>query len=434
MRRPLTALALALALALVPAPTPAQAGPAAAREGFDAAAGWAEFERVLRDTYAYLERDDIDVEAQLARSRGLALEARDAAALRRILHQTALTFSDPHFIIGPLEEGDYAIVMSSADLDARFERGRAMVGDVRRGSPAFAAGLRPGDEIVAIEGVPAREAAVLPYGAVLPEPTARQLDYGLILAVNGRRTGPRRLTVRSAGGEARTLELGSTRAFAISLDERPPLELGFVGARADIAHITLFNSLGNNATILAFDAAIEQAKDARGLILDLRETPSGGNTEVARAIIGHFIRAVSPYQVHRIPAVERAFGVPRQFVEYAFPRAPHFGGPVVVLHGRWTGSMGEGIVIGMDAASAAITIGSDMGDLLGALWNLELKTIGARMDLGGEALMHVDGTPREDFVADIALYPANTAPDGSDPGLARALQLLEKDGNADQSR
>ena len=143
-----------------------------------------------------------------------------------------------------------------------------------------------------------------------------------------------------------------------------------------------------------------------------------------RSIMGHFVVEPKPYQMHRIPAFEREFTVPRQFVEYVMPRAPQFLGPVFVLHGKWTGSMGEGIVIGMDAASDAVTIGSDMGDLLGGLWNYDLEVSNARLDLGGEALFHVDGTPREDYVAQHAIMPASTAGDGTDPAIGKALQLL----------
>ena len=394
---------------------------------FDAAAAWDEFEQMLRGEYAYIERDDIDVEAQLDRSRALAAKASDKGALRRIMHRTALTFMDPHLLVGPFADDDYAILMSSADLDARFEDGKAVIVDVRRGSPAFDAGLRPGDEVLSIAGKPARAAAQAPFGEVLPNPTAAQLDYGLTLAVNGQRKGDRTLEIRSAQGQVRTFELASTRDWANSLNDRKLVDLSFVGTGGDVAVLTPLNSLGDNGTISAFDTAMKEAigAGARAIILDMRETPSGGNTEVGRSIIGHFTDRVSPYQMHRIPALEREFTVPRQFVEYVFPREPRFDGPVVVLHGRWTGSMGEGIVIGMDAASNATTIGSNMGDLLGGLWNEQLELSGARVDLGGEALFHVDGTPREDYVADIAIEPASTAADGSDPGIARALEVLE---------
>jgi len=400
---------------------------ATVKADFDPAIGWDEFEQRLRDTYAYIDRDDMDVDVQFTRSRTLALQAKDRSELRRILHQTALTFSDPHLIVGPFEDSDYNIVMTASDIAVSIVEDRAFIADVRRGSSAFENGLRPGDEIIAIDGVPAMQAALLPYGAVLSNPTPKQRDYGLTLAVNGQRAGNRRLTLRTGATSAtHDVVLDNPRAYARAVDTRLLVDLEFVGERKDVAVLRLNNSLGNNDTIGAFDEALQRAlqKQARAVILDMRETPSGGNTEVARSIMGHFITEAKPYQMHRVPVFEREFTVPRQFVEYVMPRSPHFGGPVFVLHGKWTGSMGEGIVIGMDAATNAISIGSDMGDLLGGLWNYDLEFSGARLDLGGEALFHVDGTAREDFVAQRPIMPASTASDGSDPAIHEALGLL----------
>ncbi|MEJ7663499.1 MAG: hypothetical protein WKG07_30100 [Hymenobacter sp.] len=66
----------------------------------------------------------------------------------------------------------------------------------------------------------------------------------------------------------------------------------------------------------------------------MRNTPSGGNTTVARGIMGHFVRREQPYQVHVVPSEERQFGVPRRFVEYVLPLAPFYPGKVVVLGGH----------------------------------------------------------------------------------------------------
>ncbi|MEO0439663.1 MAG: hypothetical protein AAF067_02185 [Pseudomonadota bacterium] len=88
--------------------------------------------------------------------------------------------------------------------------------------------------------------------------------------------------------------------------------------------------------------------------------------------------------------------------------------------------MGEGLVIGLDAAADAYTIASDMGDLLGALSNLNLEASGARIDIGTESLFHVDGTPREDYVADLPLRESDRLADGSDPAMAAALKYLEQ--------
>lgn len=421
--------ALALGIVILgPSLVHAQETTAAAAElQFEAAGAWQEFEDLLRQNYAYLERDDIDVEAQLSRSRALALAAPDRIALRRLMHQTALTFADPHLIVGPLDDTDYNIAMSSTDLAVRLVDGRGLIVDVRRGSPAFDAELRPGDQIVTVEGAEMAAAAMAPYGDTIRQPTQLQLDYGATIAANGKRVGQRTLGVVEAGtGKARTVILENPRTFARAVSARSLVDLEFVGPRKNIAVLRPNNALGNNQTIGEFDAAMRRAleQSPAAIILDLRETPSGGNTEVARSVMGHFITAPRPYQMHRIPAVEREFTVPRQWTEYVMPRAPHFAGPVFVLHGKWTGSMGEGIVIGMDAVSDAISIGSDMGDLLGGLWNFDLKASGARVDLGGESLFHVDGTPREDYVAKHQIMPASTAPDGTDPAIAAALRLI----------
>ena len=426
MSRFLIAAALSAAIpAIATAQTKPQTNTSTEEKAFDAVAAWDEFEELLRGRYAYIERDDVDVEAQLARSKELAAQVADEAEFRSLVHRTALTFMDPHLIVGPFTDEDYAIIMTAAEMDARFEGGVLRIADIRRDSPAFAAGIRTGDAILAVDGVAPREAARRPFGAVLPEPTSAQFDYGATLAVNGRRGHARTLTVQSASGETREVTLASTSDFLRTLRDRDIVSVDFVGKGKDVAHLRIANALGNNDLITAFDAAMEQAAGAKALILDLRDTPSGGNTEVARSIIGHFVTEVSPYQMHRIPALEREFTVPRQFVEFVFPRGPHFAGPVAVLHGRWTGSMGEGVVIGMDAAAPnAVTIGSDMGDLLGALWNFTLEKSHARVDLGGEAMFHVDGTPREDYVADIPVTPADSTSNGSDPAVAAALDYF----------
>ena len=391
-------------------------------EAFDAAAAWQEFEDTLRLFYAYVDRDDMDVEAQLQRSEAAALAATDRESFRKLLHQTALTFSDPHFLVGPLDETDYSIIPSGSDIKTIFREGRLYVLDVRARSAADNAGIRPGWEIVEIDGLPARAAARHPFGALLPKPTSRQLAYGADIAISGLRNKSRKISFRHEG-QTRDITLPATYDFSNLIRAG---EILTVSRQAGIGILRINNSLGNNDLIAAFDRALEQLADSDAIIIDLRNTPSGGNTEVARSIIGHFVTGTRSYQIHEIPSLEREFTVPRRFVEQVKPRNPGFSGPVAALGGHWTGSMGEGLVIGLDAAADAYTITSDMGDLLGALSNLDLEKSGARMDIGTESLFHVDGTPREDYVADLPLRESDRLADGSDPAMAAALEYLRQ--------
>ena len=166
----------------------------------------------------------------------------------------------------------------------------------------------------------------------------------------------------------------------------------------DIGYIRFNNSLGEDALVQAFDDALAKFAQARAVVIDLRDTPSGGVSSVARGIIGRFVRTPLPYQRHELVAEFRETGIRRIWVEYVAPREPLFTGPVVVLVGHWTGSMGEGVAIGLNATRNAPVLGEPMAHLLGALGQIELPDSKIPVRVPAEKLFHVDGTPREAFV------------------------------------
>ncbi len=391
----------------------ALAGPPA----FDPAPGWESYATTLRATYAYLDRDpaEVDVEGLLGRLRTAALATQSAPELRRVLHRGSLALADPHVLVAPLDDDDPNVWPTSADLVVDPGPGGQglVIGDVRRDSAAAAAGLQAGAPLLAVEGVPIDQAVAAFWGALVPAPTPTQRAFAATLLANGRRTGPRELTV---GAPPRRLTLDNPRALARAVSARPPLTVRTV---AGVCVLRPENSLGDLALVAAVDTALAGCDHAQGLVLDLRNTPSGGNTDVARGILGHFTDETASYQIHEIPAVARRTGVPRRFVEQVLPRAPRVGGPVVVLAGAWTGSMGEGLVIGMDALGAH-TVARDMGDLLGALHSFPLEGGAGTLELGAEALFHVDGRPRADFVAATPRSAVEAGPAG-DPALELAL-------------
>jgi hypothetical protein len=48
----------------------------------------------------------------------------------------------------------------------------------------------------------------------------------------------------------------------------------------------------------------------------------------------------------------------------------------------------------------------------------------ATVEMGAEALLHIDGTPREAYIADVPLRFGGLGPDGHDPGYAAARDWL----------
>ena len=157
------------------------------------------------------------------------------------------------------------------------------------------------------------------------------------------------------------------------------------------------DSLGEDATVAAFDAAMATARPGQPVVLDLTDTASGGNTVIARAIMGWFVDTPTAYQIHNLPAEERETGVPRQWIEQVLPRpGKRHRGSVTVRVGRWTGSMGEGLAVGMEGLGADV-VGDRMAGLLGAIYDHRLPNSGLVIKLPTERLYAVDGTPRETF-------------------------------------
>ena len=385
---------------------------------FEARAAWEEFTNLLRLNYAYFTRPGVDGEAILAAFAPVAQAAPSKAVFRDVLQLVAHNFADPHFIVGPLDSLDYNVVPTNSDLVARYRDERVELVDVRQDSEAERQGLRPGAEVLRIDGLTPQAAVARVMGQPWAALSAVQREAGLTMALAGRIRHPRQLLLAAGRAAPRTYTLRSPGEQARRLRTAPPLS---VTQQGRVTIIRFNNSLGDNTTIVAFQAALVQAQaSSTGLVLDLRNTPSGGNTTVARSILGHFVQAEKPYQVHVVPSEERRYGVPRKFVEYVLPLAPYYGGRVVVLGGHWTGSMGEGLLVGFNALGIP-TAGSELADLLGALFNERLELSDAKVDLGEEQLLQVNGQPREDFVPARA-YAAGDGPVGHDPVLEQAVE------------
>ena len=141
-----------------------------------------------------------------------------------------------------------------------------------------------------------------------------------------------------------------------------------------------------------------RARPGQRIVIDLTDTPSGGNTTIARAILGWFVDKPTFYQIHSLPAEERQSGIARQWVEQVLPRAgKHHRGPVTVRVGRWTGSMGEGLAIGFDAIGARVE-GSPMAGCSARSTTTSSTKVGKMIKFPTERLFDVNGTPREKFV------------------------------------
>ncbi|MBB5724841.1 carboxyl-terminal processing protease [Sphingomonas endophytica] len=379
---------------------------------FEAPKAWAEFATLLHERYGYFARSGVDGERILAAFADRARTAPDDKAFINVLQHVAHNFADPHFVVGPLDSEDWSIVPTASDLFGRYDGGNFVISDVRENGDAAGQGVRPGMTVVRVEGLTPRAAVEDVTGRRFAELSALQIDFAFNVALAGHRKRARTLELAD-GGRQRRFALTASNDLAQRIEDGPLLT---VERHGRIGVIRINNSLGDQKLIAAFGAALAGLSDTDTLLIDLRNTPSGGNTSVARGIMGHFVDHDRPYQMHVVPFETRVLGPTRKFVEYVAPFGTRYPGKVYVAGGRWTGSMGEGLMIGFDAIGAT-TVGSVLAHLLGALDNATIEGSGATIDLGTEQLFTVTGLPRESYRPTLYLDHAERTAQG-DPVLA----------------
>ncbi len=395
-----------------PEPPPKRAdvlSTAAYVEDFEAA--WA----FVRDNYAYFDHKQTDWDRVRALSRERVAGVQSRKDLVIVLEEMMAELYDPHAHLGVNTDSSPRLLPSGADLWAELREGRALLTAVRSGSEAERAGLRAGMEIITIDGKPVGEVVRqrLPRSLRVPDPAAE--DWALRVALAGRHDALVRVAIRAEGAE-------EVFEFRPGEADRPAAPLTARVLEDNIGYVRIHDALGDTALISAWDAALDEVRGTRALVLDLRDTPSGGNTTVARAILSRLVSEEQPYQRHELPGEEHRFGVRRIWVEHVAPRGPFiYDRPIAVLVGRWTGSMGEGITIGLDAMQRAMIIGSPMAGLLGATYVTTLPNTGFEVRVPAERLYHVGGIPREAFVPAVSVQDAGP---GADAALMAALQFL----------
>tara|TARA_R110002074_G_C12450803_1_gene658512 strand:+ start:41 stop:1279 length:1239 start_codon:yes stop_codon:yes gene_type:complete len=237
--------------------------------------------------------------------------------------------------------------------------------------------------------------------------------------ISGKYSEPRILTLKLSNGKIIDFDLDDIKL-------KKENSLLTVSTINNIGIIRLNNSLGQNTLIEKFDSAIDSLQNTKGLIIDLRNTTGGGNSYVARGIMSRFINESMPYQLHQIfdESWDNQPIIKRSWAEYVSPRNKQYKNPVVVLVGKWTGSMGEGLAIGFDGLGRAEIVGTEMKRLAGGSTNdFHLKNENLNFKLMTEKLFHLNGTPREKYIPENYVSQSSTEKDET---LKKGIELINK--------
>ena len=380
-------------------------------------ADFAEFVQDVADNYAWPERADKPWLSWASRYAAAVDAASTAPSLAAVYEAALDELHDFHAEVRSRNPHRWLPVPTFADLWAEPDGEVARVIAVRRGSDAERAGVVAGDRVTAVDGVPLPVAIAARLTPAVDQADAASRRWALLSLLAGRADAERHFALRDAAGRNRNVTLQLERHFeraagAVEVRELP----------GNIGLIRFNNSLGEQQTVAAFDQALAQLRATRGLVLDLRDVPSGGSSSVALGVMGRFVHAPLAYQRHRIPNYGEA-DVERNWLELVVPRGPFtYDAPVVVLADHWTGSMGEGMAVGMDAMHRALVIGTPMAQLAGAVNDFHLPRTGIDVAFATEQIYHPNGTLRQDWRPPVLVAePASAA---RDPVLERGLAEL----------
>ena len=331
-------------------------------------------------------------------------------------------FYDHHASLSSNTQVSQRLVPSGTDIWAEYVNNKPLIVEVRQGFGAASVGLKAGMEIISLNDVPIEIAVqkYLPVSLSRNDPEAR--NYALRIVMAGLFTDDRKIVVKD-NGVLKTFYPDRPVALLKEHKYKSNIESRILSDK--IGYIRINNRLWDNDLITQFDSVLNSLWNSSALILDLRETPSGGNTTVARAILGSFINKEGFYQKHELTAEERTYGVKRSWMELVTPREKIYKKRLIILVNHWTGSVGEGITIGFDGLKRATIIGTTMARLNGAIYSYQMPETKIGFSFPVEKLFHVNGKPRENFVPAIVVDLAKQKV-GEDAILARALAELKK--------
>ncbi len=310
-------------------------------------------------------------------------------------------------------------------MDVRVVENRALVVSVDDGSPAAAAGVRPGWEVLKVGDVEIRPR----LEAVWEEFEGRTYaDHVLVRVVRTRLRGAigEEIEVRMLDGRDAEVEFSLTLVKAkgekASLGNLPPSWVWFDSRRLEdnIGYIAFNMFLDPTRIMGSYNRAMTEYLDCRGIIIDLRGNP-GGIGPMAMGMAGWFVSEKG----RRLGTMTTRTSEIKFMV---LPRAQTYDGPVAVLIDGLSASTAEIMAGGLkDLHRARLfgmpTAGAALPSTIERLPNRDgfQYAIATYVSAGGAALEGAGVTPHVEVIPQRAALLA-----GRDPALDAAVTWIRQ--------
>ena len=357
-----------------------------------------EFWTVLNENYAYFQKQNINweivKEIYEPKSKLVTNDQEFIQLLETVLNE----LHNGHSTLNTNLKSSNKLIPTGLDVYVEKINNKFIITDLRKDYGAEKCGLKVGMEIIKFNDTEITEQLKQFLPKFSKEHDAKMVQFAISMLFAGTHNKERKIT---------TIETGNFKEYYPDSNKIENITklIEYKILENNIGYIKINNSLGNNILIFDFDKAIDSLMNTNSIILDLTETPSGGNSTVAKSIMGRFISKKLPYQQHEYD--ELAYETKSSWVEYVSPRKTQYKAQVVIMVGHWTGSMSEGIAIGFDAMKRATVIGTKMAGLIGAINGFTLSETKIGFQFPTERLYHINGIAREDYEPKILTKNSN---------------------------
>ena len=412
----LAAASLAVALALCFLPAAAARGPArdGAAESSDSREGrlriFDEVWEQVRARYFDPALGGVDWPALRREMRPLAAEARGEREFYAVLRDMLGRLRDPHTrVFAPGENGDWRVLrFVSVGVSVRELAGEVVVTQVERGSAAWRAGVRPGDAVKSVEGVPS---VLLGPAPARPFAAARVFD--------GPAGSPVNVVFASGGGRERSVRLvREERTRTPALEARRE---GGVG-------VVRFNVFAAETAAALVRALKAELAGSRALVVDLRDNGGGETEAMTDAASALLPSGLSLGRFNDRGGRVRLEPFTRSAALSSAAPLARFDGPVVVLTGARTASAAEILAAALKERGRARLVGEKTCGCVLAIRNRHELPDGGILDIS-ELDYHTAAGSR--------LEGSGVAPDeplaptredlrrGRDRAMKRAVEILK---------
>jgi carboxyl-terminal processing protease len=344
-----------------------------AAETFDAA--WT----LVRDTHFDKSFNGLDWNAVRAELAPRAAAAKTPGELRAVIRDMLARLGQSHFALIPATADSPAAPSSNLGGDVGFDvrlAGRdLLVTHIDAGGSAAQSGVHAGWRLVDIDGASAADVLkALPEGA-----TDRLLNVEAWRLAETRLRGPSGSTasVSFENGRGQTVKLALERrpesGEAVRVGSLPTMYVRVETDRRRTPAGATVGVIGFNvwmaAVDLPFQKAVDEFRNADGVVIDLRGNP-GGLAAMVMGISGHFIGERKALGVMKTRDNELRFVANPRLVNPAGERVAVYGGPLAILVDSMTGSASECFAGGMQSLGRARVFGqTSMGQALPALFD-----------------------------------------------------------------